>query len=223
LHDSDNQADLSTSLLLILASHKKLSLNLTRDVGFVTAVQGYISHLDPAVRRCGLLLAEICAGLEGKELKFDDWEGDGQGREWARKARALMTGRDERVARKAQLATEVPSVPVALSTSLGYRNSQEGDSDDSLSGYGSNDSDNEDDGYTKEELDEMERDLTVRNGNKKKIAIPVYLSQLLEMIQSNPDGKDEQAVDKIEMGLKHAEELIRRKARFGTELSGCNT
>lgn len=44
-----------------LNSHKRDSVSrLSRNSAFITAVGIYIGHLDPSVRRCGMLVAEVC-------------------------------------------------------------------------------------------------------------------------------------------------------------------
>ena len=61
---------------------------------FIGAISQYISHLDPAVRRCGMRAAELVAERTNKTLDFKQWEGEGKGQEWARAVRKLVTKRD---------------------------------------------------------------------------------------------------------------------------------
>ncbi|OAX31462.1 hypothetical protein K503DRAFT_787811 [Rhizopogon vinicolor AM-OR11-026] len=61
---------------------------------FVSAVGQYISHLDNSVRRCGMLAAEVVATRAGKNLDFRNWDGDEDGKPWARDLRALCSARD---------------------------------------------------------------------------------------------------------------------------------
>jgi hypothetical protein len=55
----------------------------------------------------------------------------------------------------------------------------------------------------------------------KKVARPVYLKQLGDLLRSSggkTSSDDPHEADKIEMGLNCAEELIRKKRDYGTEL-----
>ena len=94
------------------------------------------------------------------------------------------------------------------------------DSDDSLTGYASEPSSSRSPSPTPSELDEIEKDPTLRV-TQSKVARPVYLAQLGELIR--PTGGvqangDEDEPKKIEVALDVAEELIRRKKDYGTEL-----
>jgi hypothetical protein len=73
---------------------------------------------------------------------------------------------------------------------------------------------------TPSELAEIERDPTLRVG-RTKIPRPVYLAQLGEMIRGTSGLKtdqENQEAEKIEIALDVAEELIRRRRGYGTEL-----
>ena len=55
----------------------------------------------------------------------------------------------------------------------------------------------------------------------KKVPRPVYLAQLGELVRSlggNKSENEENTAAKIEVALDVAEELIRRKSGYGTEL-----
>lgn len=62
-----------------------------------------------------------------------------------------------------------------------------------------------------EDLKDLE-DPSAYTPNKKKVQPPVYIADLSAMLK---DGKD---ADRLEMGLREAEGLIRRKAGWGSEL-----
>ncbi|KZT65481.1 hypothetical protein DAEQUDRAFT_768844 [Daedalea quercina L-15889] len=230
-------------LLLILASFRS-------DVGcaapfqtlafhppFITGVSIYISHLDPTVRRCGMLVAEEVARGAGKKLDFDDWTGEQHGRDWCRQMRTLLQARDadadvDRMldtedhdrsenADTHDLSTALPAAPLSGPTSgkvviqdVDY------DSDDSLTGYASPAPSSRSASPTPSELAEIEKDPSLNVG-RGKVARPVYLAQLGEMVRSTSglqSDQEDMEAQKIEVALNVAEELIRRKRAFGTEL-----
>jgi telomere length regulation protein len=189
-----------------------------------------------------MLVAEIVAHRAGKKLNFSDWDGDDTSKPWARELRLLIAARDidadidiedkaedEKLAPLSSLASAemftdgtrqhsdrvkvMPTMPVVLKTSAGY------DSDDSLTGYASPSS-SRSASPTPSELEEIERDPTLRVG-VKKIPRPVYLAQLGELVRSTSglSGDDsEQDANKIEMALNCGDELIRKKQGYGVEL-----
>lgn len=202
---------------------------------FISGISCYISCLDQSVRRCGMLAVEVIAHRTGKKLSFGDWEGSGHGLLWARQLRLLLNARD--VDADLEILEDVPPPigqseidllrteepwkgtksiklkPVVLST--GY------DSDDSLTGYASPES-SRSASPTASELEEIERDPTLRVG-VKKIPRPVYLVQLGELVRntSGKSGEPQEEADKLEMALDSGEELIRRKRDYGMELRAC--
>lgn len=203
---------------------------------FVSAIGVYVGHLDPSVRRCGMLAAEVVAHLSGKKLNFKDWDGDDSGKPWAREIRELIKQRDidadlsllETTQVGAEAVTEAEEIfapgaskvfdgggPRATFSkpATGY------DSDDSISGYASPPS-SRSVSPTPSELESIEKDPSLNVG-VKKIARPVYLAQLGEMLRSSGGAKasdEPHEADKIEMALNCAEELIRKKRGYGTEL-----
>ena len=199
---------------------------------FIHSISTYIGHLDPAVRRCGMLVAEEVARRTGKELDFKDWDGDDGGKPWARSVRQLLAEKDadaevlgddeehgfaiEEILEED--AFEPANEPAQSSRPL--RGPADGyDSDDSLTGYASQAS-SRSPSPTPSELAEIEKDPTLRVG-RTKISRPVYLAQLGEMIRSTSGLKTEQEnqdAEKIEIALDVAEELVRRKRSYGTEL-----
>jgi telomere length regulation protein len=181
-----------------------------------------------------MLVAEELARRTGKELDFKDWDGDDGGKPWARSVRQLLGGKDTDAEildddERHELAVEEileedafesPSKPVQT---LGpfCVTSKDYDSDDSLTGYASPPS-SRSPSPTPSELAEIEKDPTLRVG-RTKISRPVYLAQLGEMIRG-PSGlktdQENQEAERIEIALDVAEELIRRKRGYGTELGG---
>ncbi|EMD38650.1 hypothetical protein CERSUDRAFT_153646 [Gelatoporia subvermispora B] len=208
-------------------------LTLAFSPSFISSISTYISHLDVAVRTCGMLVGEVVAGGAGKKLDFGDWEGDEPEKQWARKLRSLIKARDAdadlsvlendtnpTLANNEQISAEIPNIhgtpthPIKPSVEdVGY------DSDDSLTGYAFPSS-SRSPSPTPSELDEIEKDPTLRVG-KKKVPRPVYLAQLGEMIRSTSgleSDKEDVRAEQVEVALDIAEELIRRKSAYGTEL-----
>jgi telomere length regulation protein len=234
--------DLTTLLLLVISSLPSTSTHITalaRSSAFISGVGVYISHNDPSVRRCGMLAAEIIAGRANKKLAFGGWDGDDEGRPWARALRVLIEERDVDadmdlsglhvpdvkgdIAPDAAPKIDHTTSPAATSDAVtgvvllsGY------DSDDSLTGYASPDTSRAG-SPTPSELEEIEKDPTLNVG-KKKVPRPVYLAQLGELLRPTSALKagDDTEADRIDMGLKVAEELIRRKRDYGTELGMSN-
>ncbi|THU99329.1 hypothetical protein K435DRAFT_659186 [Dendrothele bispora CBS 962.96] len=217
-----------TSLLLLIVSHLPTSsiASLATSSRFISGVGVYIGHMDNSVRHCGMLAAEIVAARAGKQLDFKDWEGDDSGKPWARSLRKLLdvkdldadvkTFTDDVTTEKAvpePVHNENSNKVVLTSPEAGY------DSDDSVTGYDSSPS-SRSDSPTPSELEEIEKDPSLVVG-VKKIVKPVYLAQLGAMIRSKgglaTDNANEE-VDKIEVALDCAEELVRKKKDYGTEL-----
>ncbi|KAK7015025.1 telomere-reg-2 domain-containing protein [Favolaschia claudopus] len=229
-HSLLNRHHYLTALLLITLSYfppscpKLHSLALSSNL--ISGVGEYISHLDGSVRRCGMLGAEVVAQLSGKKLDFGDWEGDDEGKVWARKIRQLLLARDvdsnlddlehespPPSANESDISPiATPALPRSEPTGAGY------DSDDSLSGYISQSS-SRSNSPTPSELDEIEKDPTLGVG-VKKIPRPVYLAQLGALIR--PAGglnvDESKLANEVEMGINCAEELIRKKTGYGMEL-----
>ncbi|KAJ7090068.1 telomere length regulation protein-domain-containing protein [Mycena crocata] len=222
---------LTTLLLTTLSYFPRSSsdlMSLALSPEFVSGVGKYIGHLDESVRRCGMLAAEVVAQLSEKKLNFGDWEGDEAGKIWARKVRQLLEARDadadiadgEEAPTPEDNGIEEISTPgiqsasrrTAASVDVGY------DSDDSLSGYISQSS-SRSTSPTPSELAEIEKDPTLGVG-VKKVPRPVYLAQLGALIRPAGSMKvdESQQANELEMGLNCAEELIRKKKGYGTEL-----
>ncbi|KAJ9092098.1 hypothetical protein QFC21_006963 [Naganishia friedmannii] len=90
---------------------------------------------------------------------------------------------------------------------------KEPDSDDeSMSGYSSSGNSSRSPSPTQSYLDEIANDPMANTSMKAKIQRPVYIIQLIELLRAREEP------DKLEVGLKWGESLIRRKRHFGKEL-----
>ena len=177
-----------------------------------------------------MLVAEEVARAAGKILDFGEWEGDDQGKQWCRQMRDLIKQCDadadswvepEEPTSSPRLTPSVADVPEI--TTITHTEPQEPlpgyDSDDSITGYASGAS-SRSASPTPSELAEIEHDPSLRVG-VKKVARPVYLAQLGDMVRSSAGlqrGNEQDTATKIEVVLEVAEELIRRKSGYGTEL-----
>ncbi|KAJ7684995.1 telomere length regulation protein-domain-containing protein [Mycena polygramma] len=225
---------LTTLLLVTLsyfpaASPKLQSLALSP--ALISGVGSYIGHLDSSVRRCGMLAAEVVAHLSGKKLDFGDWEGEEGGKAWARKLRLLLMARDLDANLDDADEVALPSDDAAIQqiSTPGIQSAQRAgpsashveagyDSDDSLSGYISPTS-SRSNSPTPSELAEIENDPTLGVG-VKKVPRPVYLAQLGALIRPAGGLKvdETQLASEVQVGIDCAEELIRKKRGYGTEL-----
>jgi telomere length regulation protein len=212
-------------VILYLPSSSATLRELTLSGPFIQSIGTYIGHLDPSVRRCGMLVAEEVAHRTGKELDFKDRDGDDGGKLWVREVCQLFADQDldaqehgldveeileEDAFEPPDESTQDPQPPVSLS--------EDYDSGDSLTGYAASSSRSP--SPTLSELAEVERDPSLRVG-KAKIVPPVYLAQLGEMIRSTSGLKtdqESQEAEKVGIARNVAEELIRRKRGYGTEL-----
>ncbi|KAK7693186.1 hypothetical protein QCA50_002752 [Cerrena zonata] len=220
---------LSISYLNAPSGSSAALVSLAFSPQFIKSISTYLTHLDPSVRRCGMLVAEEVARASGKMLDFGDWDGDNDGRAWCRSIRILVEERDTDIEftedsddEAEDVQNEVMEPPLSDSEVEGVpAPNQEGyDSDDSLTGYVSSPSSSRSPSPTPSELEEIEKDPTLRV-TQKKIPRPVYLAQLGEMIRPTTVKKGEEEELKAqtqEVGLDTAEELIRRKRSYGTEL-----
>ncbi len=175
-----------------------------------------------------MLVAEEVARLTQKKLEFAGWEGDADILKWARDVRQLIRARDvdadleafqeekEEEGKKSHAVEQTTSKDTDLS-----QRSDDYDSDDSLTGYASPPSSRSSSPDPKD-LEEIARDPTL-NVVAKKVPRPVYLAQLGELLRGKPglsaQKPDEpHEADRIEMALNVAEELMRKKKDYGTEL-----
>jgi telomere length regulation protein len=230
-----------TALFLLALSNLKASVfaeALAFDSTFVTGVSAYIGHVDPAVRRCGMLVAEVVAARAGKQLDFGDWDGDDGGKAWARSMRRLIEQRDAEVTLALQDDAEEEAVKPAAPLDRDIDSDDElypppsragatiaagYDSDDSLTGYASSPGSSRASSPTPSELAEIEKDPTLIVG-KKKVPRPVYLAQLGDLVRPTTVARENEETepDRVAVALDVAEELIRRKRDYGTELGGCS-
>ncbi|KAJ7063112.1 telomere length regulation protein-domain-containing protein [Mycena amicta] len=219
-----------TSLLLITLSYLPPSSphlpSLALSPPLISGVGRYIAVLDESVRRCGMLVAEVVARLSGKKLDFGDWDGDTVGKAWARQIRELLSARDVDAIEETEASSTTEdflgqsttpvqaeeTAPNAGASDTGY------DSDDSLSGYISQSS-SRSPSPTPSELAEIEKDPTLGVG-VKKVPRPVYLAQLGALLRPTAGLNVDEArqASEMEMAINCAEELIRRKKGYGTEL-----
>ncbi|KAJ2917584.1 hypothetical protein MD484_g2776, partial [Candolleomyces efflorescens] len=244
-HSLLSQHHYVTSLLLLTVSYfnqgSRPMEELTFNTSFIQGVSRYLSHQDSSVRLCGMLVAEEIARMGGKKLAFPGWDGEDSGRSWARNLRRLVEGRDvdadvgdgdlakpagdgestvEGVVGPGSMRATVEEAS-GMPERVHFTKVAEGyDSDDSLAGYESSPS-SRSASPTPSELEEIEKDPTL-NVTAKKVARPVYLKQLGDLLRSSggkTSSDDPHEADKIEMGLNCAEELIRKKRDYGTELA----
>jgi telomere length regulation protein len=194
-----------------------------------------------------MLVAEVVARLAGKKLEFGGWDDEGGLLDWARDIRWLMKAVDVNADLKVLQDGEGESVenfgvteeivtPSILDNTLSGstlnlpsrpaparpgQSTDAYDSDDSLTGYASPPS-SRSPSPSLEDLKEIEKDPTLNVG-VRKVPRPVYLAQLGELLKGQPGmqaqkpGEPHEA-DQIEMVLNVAEDLIRRKRAYGTEL-----
>ncbi|CAL1704061.1 unnamed protein product [Somion occarium] len=218
--------------------------NLAFSPLFIKSISTYLTHLDPSVRRCGMMIAEEVARGAGKKLDFADWDGENDGKAWCKAIRVLTKERDidaEIVEDSGNEAGEgaknvnireqpappsipsqgnLPKVTKPQDRTALVQDVTEYDSDDSLTGYITSPSSSRSPSPTPSELEEIEKDPTLRV-TQKKIARPVYLAQLGDMIRPagglKPEAEEDEA-QKQQVALDVAEEQIRRKRSYGTEL-----
>ncbi|KIJ35771.1 hypothetical protein M422DRAFT_782450 [Sphaerobolus stellatus SS14] len=211
----------TTSLvLIILAAMPSPPMHLALSSPFISSITTYLTHLDDSIRRCGMLTAEIVATRCGQKLAFEGWEAKGDIFDWARVMRGWKNDWDvEGFQEDSDIAQEEEMRDEAELEEKKEKRTPERappDSDDeSMSGYSSEDS-SRPPSPTNEEMDEFERDPTLRVGRSKPIPRPFYLPQLIELLRSDKDDKE--AVERVEIALSNAEGLIRRKKGFGLEL-----
>ena len=181
-----------------------------------------------------MLAAEVIAELCNKKLNFGDWDGDDSGKPWCRDLRQLLKARDVDANldspddKEAFVIVEEVSTPLASKLAKAGGDGQKAtfvprpggyDSDDSMTGYASPPS-SRSSSPSPSELAEIEKDPTLNVG-VKKVPRPVYLAQLGDLFRGTGpkvNANDPHEADKVEVALNSAEELIRRKRGYGTEL-----
>lgn len=206
----------------------------------------YLGSLDPQVRLMGMVAAELAAKYGGKALDFGVWDGDGDGRAWIRQMRTLVQARDADIEgfprddgpdqagppRSTDLPSpslsRLPHASAPIRTAVNAKAREVDSDDDSLIGYGSSASSSRAPSPTPSELDEIEKDPTLRTGlpstSKQRVQRPVYLLNLGLLLRPPPGGAKNKAQDgqeeyeRIDMALNYGAELVRRKRNYGTEL-----
>lgn len=179
----------------------------------------------------------------GREI----WDGFGQGKEECRRLRALVRGEDsearlgnqkdaegtskdwsllgwdeQRTPSAAPLESKSPRIVKddrprgrlpSKSLPPKHPSPAEPDSDDeSLSGYSSSAHSSRSPSPTPSYLEEVAKDPMSNTNTRERIQRPVYIIQLIELLRAREEP------DKLEVGLKWGESLIRRKRYFGKEL-----
>ena len=179
----------------------------------------------------------------GREI----WDGFGQGKEECRRLRALVHGEDDEIRLSDERDLENTTIksdllgwdeqkslasdpPESKSSRVENDNLPRGrsqakspppkrtqpaepDSDDeSLSGYSSSANSSRSPSPTPSYLEEVARDPMSNTNTREKVQRPVYIIQLIELLRAREEP------DKLEVGLKWGESLIRRKRHFGKEL-----
>lgn len=188
------------------------------------------------------VLSERTVSSQDKRLDFGLWDGDDGGRDICRLVRSFevswkplgshelgVLGWEGVPSSLDSLPRPTPTSSIPLHSSADPSLKQRGktskktkpkqivvlsDSDDSLTGYASasSTSSSRSTPPTPSDLDEFVADPTLHAPKKKKVARPVYLSQLGELLSSREEP------EKLEVGLKWGEALVRRKRGFGLEL-----
>lgn len=190
-------------------------------------VSAHMEHSDPAVRRLGMLVAEVLSAASGVErpLRFPEavWDGRGDGRETCRVLRALydragpLWPSTELVAWPAEQtpppspAEREPRVSEPATIALPRRvparplvvDVSEGAVQVPCMPDESDESSSEDGNDTSVLLDAALR---------KKPRVPVYVYELVPLLR-------ERAYQANKLALKHAEPLIRRKTGWGAEVA----
>ncbi|KAJ3805483.1 telomere length regulation protein-domain-containing protein [Lentinula aff. lateritia] len=222
-----------TSILLLTISYFPSSspeiISLVLSASFINGISVYINSMDNNIRHFGMMVAEVAAQRAGRTLDFRDWDGDDSDKLWARNLRALLVVRDADADTRALKAEGNLYNVISSGTAQAEKSepkksaitikSDEYDSDNSITGYDSTPS-SRSNSPTPSDLEEIEKDPSLNVG-QKKTPRPVYLAQLGAMLRSMggmaKDNPSEHA-DMIEVALNHAEELIRKKNDYGTEL-----
>jgi telomere length regulation protein len=187
---------------------------------------------------------QFSSGKQRRRLDFgrEIWDGFGQGKEECRRLRALVCGGIDETGREGEgsegmeedwllgwnaegsqpqlvepkAQEEEDAQPRGRSPSPTKRrppSKAEPDSDDeSLSGYSSSAHSSRSPSPTPSYLEEVAKDPMSNTNTREKVQRPVYIIQLIELLRAREEP------DKLEVGLKWGESLVRRKRHFGKEL-----
>lgn len=219
-------------------------VTLSRSSEFLGAVSAHLSSLQPSIRLAGMFVAELvsCKSINTatgiQPLDFGDIWAEG-GAEYAtvEQMRALMTAQPdwdcdgwlEGLAEGADHSVEEPveapqanaRAPPRTQPSLHTKSTSKiqvlaSDFDD----YDDDDGEGGDDGLkpysmppppAQHELKDLE-DTSAYTPAKKKASVPLYIADLSAYLKSPDDA------EKVEVGIREAAKLIRRKANWGSEL-----
>jgi len=196
-------------------------------------VSAHMEHSDPAVRRLGMLVAEVLSASSGVErpLRFPEavWDGRGDGRETCRVLRALFDRAGppwpstELVAWPAEPAAPPrpasdraprPSAPVTVSLPrrVPARRPLVEDVSDRAAAPVPSMSPGASDESSEGEHDDGDTSVLLDAALRKKPRVPVYIYELVPLLR-------ERAYRANKLALKHAEPLIRRKTGWGAEIA----
>ncbi|PFH46357.1 hypothetical protein AMATHDRAFT_155382 [Amanita thiersii Skay4041] len=211
---------LTTFLLLVISRMPRNSPEVQRLItlpSFIKAVGSYVSHLDPLIRICGMLTAEIVASMCGRVLNFNSWEGNDEGRIWARHIRQVIETPNEYVIKDGvHVSIDIePTVRLSNNSEVlpnaDPLTHNDSDSDDSVVGYDSS-LPSRSSSPELDELSAIETDPSLNTG-VQILPHPVYLYQLCNLIRnSSPsDGRGSDEFNKIDVALTIAERLIRTR------------
>ena len=223
-------------------------IQLAHSSDFLRAVGRYLGSTDPPVRMAGMYIAEIISQKTvdpksgTKPLDFGDaWDENNEGFSHVQRLRDLMNAPADSEAEGWQLpdmnegqveeleeaaATSHSSTPQAEASPARSKQQPTGSSKiqliASLSEFQDYDKDAEDDlqPYALPKLPDASEladidDMATYKSEKNKIKPPVYIPELSAYLKSSEDA------EKLKMGLREAESLIRRKASWGFEIREC--
>jgi len=154
---------------------------------------------------------------------FDTWEGTDEVIAWARSIRKMIGVRrvdtDVVDVQKNDLIDDnqqmMDSKHCTKNTSV-HSIAMNFDSDDSLSGYASSRSASP----LLPGLAEAEKEPQLNFGTGE-ILRPVYISQLVDLLRDHGSSDKNSEAEKIRVALDDADDLIRKKRGFGSELGKC--
>lgn len=157
------------------------------------------------------------AGVEGNQVDSEarsvDWQLLGWDGIDERPSRPVES--DDRKKPKLQVGQQTRGrspVPEATTKKRPPSRQQPDSDDESLSGYSSSANSSRSPSPTPSYLEEVAKDPMSNTSTREKIQRPVYIIQLIELLRAREEP------DKLEVGLKWGESLIRRKRHFGKEL-----
>ena len=221
-------------------------IQLAHSGDFLRAVGKYLGSTKPPVRMAGMYIAEIVSKKTvdpksgTKPLDFGDaWDENNEGFPYVQRLRDLMDAPADSEAQGWQLpdmdegqveeveetvATSSHSTSIqATASSAGSKQQSKASSKiqliTSLSEFEDYDKDADDDlqPYALPKMPDASEladidDMATYKSEKNKVKPPVYIPELSAYLKSSEDA------EKLKMGLREAESLIRRKASWGFEI-----